>query len=76
MYGGHDNSISHPKLSDCLDSLDFMFEYADLYMSHKPKGIRTVILNVYGGESLSHPDIIEILTQAREKYQQYSDHWQ
>ena len=75
LYGGHDNSTKHPPLDKCLQALDFMFEYADLYMSTKPKGIRYVILNVYGGESLHHPNIVEILGQIRQKYQPYVDRW-
>jgi pyruvate-formate lyase-activating enzyme len=75
LYGGHDNSTKHPPTLECLATLDFMFEYVDLYMSTKPKGIRYVVLNVYGGESLHHPDIINILSQVRTKYQPYSDRW-
>ena len=75
LYGGHDNSTKHPPTSECLVALDFMFEYVDLYMSTKPKGIRYVVLNVYGGESLHHPDIVEILSQIRTKYQPYADRW-
>jgi hypothetical protein len=52
-----------------------MFEYADMYMCIKPKGIKYVILNVYGGESLHHPDIVEILSQVKQKYQPYADRW-
>jgi hypothetical protein len=74
-YGGHDNSTKHPPISECLSALDFMFEYVDLYMNTKPKGIRYVILNVYGGESLHHPDIVKILSQVREKHQPYADRW-
>jgi pyruvate-formate lyase-activating enzyme len=72
---GHDNSTSHPPKDECIKSLEFMFEYVDLYMNTKPKGIRYVILNVYGGESLHHPDIVEILSQIQEKYQPYRDRW-
>jgi pyruvate-formate lyase-activating enzyme len=75
LYGGHDNSTSHPPVEECLNSIDFMFEYADLYMSTKPKGIRYVILNVYGGESLHHPNIVEILKAVKEKYKNYQDRW-
>jgi pyruvate-formate lyase-activating enzyme len=75
IYGGHDNSTKHPPTSECLAALDFMFAYVDLYMSTKPKGIKYVILNVYGGESLYHPDIVNILSQIRTKYQLYSDRW-
>jgi hypothetical protein len=44
-------------------------------MRTKPKGIRYVILNVYGGESLYHPDIVEILERVRQEYIQYQDRW-
>jgi pyruvate-formate lyase-activating enzyme len=75
IYGGHDNSTRHPSLDKCLEALDFMFEYVDLYMNTKPKGLRYVVLNVYGGESLHHPDIVEILSQVRHRYQPYTNRW-
>jgi len=34
-----------------------------------------VVLNVYGGEALHHPDIVEILSKIQEKYQPYRDRW-
>jgi hypothetical protein len=52
-----------------------MFEYADQYMQRKPNGLKYVVLNVYGGESLHHPDIVEILAQIQPKYQPYADRW-
>ena len=75
IYGGHDNSQQHPPVANCLRTIDFMFEYVDTYMANKPKGIRYAILNVYGGEALHHPNIVEILTAVRERYQQYQDRW-
>lgn len=75
LYGGHDNSIPHPKLEDCLRTIDFMFAYVDLYMQHKPKGIRTAVLNVYGGESLAHPNIVEILSTIRDRHRPYANRW-
>jgi pyruvate-formate lyase-activating enzyme len=75
LYGGHDNNTSHPPLQRCLEALDFMFAYVDLYMSIKPQGIRYVILNVYGGESLHHLDIVDILSQIKNKYKIYSNKW-
>jgi pyruvate-formate lyase-activating enzyme len=75
LYGGHDNNTRHPLLQKCLDALDFMFAYVDLYMSMKPQGIRYVILNVYGGESLHHPDIVDILSQIKNKYKIYRNKW-
>ncbi len=74
-YGGHDNSTKHPPLSECLATVDFMYEYVDLYMRHKPKGLRYVILNVYGGEALHHPNIEEILSACADRYKKYKDHW-
>lgn len=76
IYGGHDNSTSHPKLDDCFRTIDFMFEYADLYMSSKPHGIKYVVLNVYGGESLHYPDITKVLQRCQSVYQEnYRQSW-
>jgi MoaA/NifB/PqqE/SkfB family radical SAM enzyme len=75
LYGGHDNSTNHPPMDQCISALKFMFEYADLYMNTKPKGIRYVILNVYGGESLHHPNIVKILEQVHKEYSAYKDRW-
>lgn len=75
LYDGHDNSIPHPLKSECLSTIDFMFEYVDLYMDHKPKGIKYVVLNIYGGEALNHPDIVTILEQVREKYKKFQSRW-
>ena len=75
LYSGHDNSTRHPPLAECLKTIDFMFEYADVYMRTKPQSIRYVILNIYGGEALHHPNIVEILSVLRERYQPYQDHW-
>jgi len=52
-----------------------MFEYVDLYMQQKPRWNRAVVLNIYGGESLFHPNIVEILQNVRSKYQTYKDRW-
>lgn len=71
MGGGHDNSTKHPPLQDCLDTIDFMYEYIDMYMQHKKPSQRKAIINVYGGESLFHPNIVEILEACREKHTEY-----
>jgi pyruvate-formate lyase-activating enzyme len=73
--GGHDNSTKHPSLAECLQSIDFMYEYVDLYMQYKKQSQRKVVLNVYGGESVFHPDIVKILQECREKYKKYQDNW-
>ena len=76
LYGGHDNSTRHPPLSECLKTIDFMFQYVDLYMKIKIRGLKYVVLNVYGGESLHHPHIVTILNAVHEKYKKYQSDWQ
>jgi hypothetical protein len=45
-------------------------------MKYKRRWERTVILNLYGGESLLHPDIVKILEYAKNLYQEhYKDRW-
>lgn len=73
--GGHDNTTKHPPLAECLNTIDFMYEYVDLYMQYKKPSHRKVILNVYGGESLFHPHIVEILEACRKKYNDFKDRW-
>ncbi len=74
-WGSHDNSTNHPPLDECLRTIDFMYSYVDLYMQHKKPSQRKVILNVYGGESLFHPDIETIMQACRDRYQPYQDSW-
>ncbi len=74
-YGGHDNSTRHPPLDQCLKSIDFMFAYVDLYLANRINSLRSVILNVYGGEAMHHPDIESILTAVRERHVQYQSKW-
>lgn len=76
LYGGHDNSTKHPLLNECLKTIDFMFQYVDLYMKTKIRGLKYVVLNVYGGESLHHPHIVTILNAVYEKYKIYQSDWQ
>jgi pyruvate-formate lyase-activating enzyme len=73
--GGHDNTTRHPPLEECLQTIDFMYEYVDQYMKYKKESQRKVVLNVYGGESLFHPDIVEILHECRSRYKQYQNRW-
>ena len=72
---GHDNSTKHPPLDECVETIDFMYKYVDLYMQHRIRGLKRVVLNVYGGESLHHPDIVQVLEQVRARYQPYRDRW-
>lgn len=71
----HDNSTLHPPLDQCLETIDFMFEYVDLYMQYKSKWSRSVVMNVYGGESIFHPNILEIHKTIKQKHLAYADQW-
>lgn len=74
--GSHDNTAKPVALSDCLRSIDFIFQYTDLVLSVKPPHERRAALNFMGGEPLAHPDIVEIMRYAHELYQkQYRDRW-
>jgi len=75
LHGGHDNSTAHPPLDQALESIDFMFAYADLYMQYKPQGLKYVVLNVYGGEGLYYPHIEKILEEVKRRYQPYQNRW-
>ena len=74
-YGGHDNSTQHPPLDQCLESIDFMFAYVDLYMGRRISSLKTVILNVYGGEAMHHPHIVKILQAVRKRHAHYQSRW-
>ena len=74
-FAGHDTTADHPALEDCIKTIDFMFAYADLYMQRKPSWTRMVVLNVYGGESLFHPDIVEILKEIKKRHKKYQQQW-
>lgn len=76
LYEGHDNSTRHPNASECLSTIDFMFAYVDEIMRTRIPSMRNVILNVYGGEALNHPNIVQILQQVRARYQKYMQNWQ
>ena len=75
IYGSHDNTTRHPPLSECLSTIDIMFKYASAKMQNKNKGLKYVVLNVYGGESLHHPDIVTILEEVRKRYRPYQEAW-
>jgi hypothetical protein len=44
-------------------------------MAKKPRWSRAVVLNIYGGESLFHPNIVEVLEQVKERHKSYQDRW-
>lgn len=60
----HDNSVPHPPLNECIQTIDFLYQYVDIVMSTKPQSQKHVSFNIFGGESLFHPDIVEIIEYA------------
>lgn len=75
INGGHDNATRHPKLADCIQALEFMYAYVDRILQRRRLNFRVVILNVYGGEAVHHPNIVEILQAARNLHRHYADRW-
>lgn len=75
LYGGRDNSTRHPPLAECLSTIDFMFEYVDIQISRRIASLQQVVINVYGGESLHHPNIVEILQAVRDRHKAYQHKW-
>ena len=71
----HNNAIPHPSLEECLKTVDFLLEYVDAYMTYKLPSQRRAGLNVFGGESLFHPNIAEILDYIKTQHEQYKDKW-
>lgn len=64
---GHNNSIPHPSLEDSLKTLDFIVDYVGLKFYRRPLHMQRASLNILGGESLFHPNILEILEYAEQK---------
>lgn len=70
---GHNNSLPHPTLEDSIKTIDFIYKYIDLQMRNKPIYFQQYAnLNIFGGESLFHPNILEILDYANSKKSDYS----
>jgi len=52
-----------------------MYRYTDVVMSHKKSPFKDVVMNVYGGESIFHPDIVKILEITSDMHEPYKDRW-
>jgi hypothetical protein len=72
---GHDNSKAHPPKHLCLKMLKHSYEYVDCYMEQKSNRFRDVHLNIYGGESLYHPDIEELMEESSRLFEPYKNRW-
>ena len=72
---GHDNSTKHPPIEKCVTMLKQMYRYTDVMMQYKKNQFKDAILNVYGGESLYHPDIEKILLETTKQFTPYKNSW-
>lgn len=72
---GHDNSTPHPPVERCVTMLKQLYRYADVINTNKKAVFRDTILNIYGGEAINHPDILEILQASTSEYEKYSNKW-
>lgn len=66
---GHNNKVKHPPLHEILKTVDFIFEYLQIQIDAKPDHLRIAGLNIQGGESVFHPNIVEILKYINYKKQ-------
>lgn len=73
---GHDNRTKHPSSERCLQMLKYLYMYSDVVNKYKKVKSRQVVLNIYGGEAIYHPDIENILKRSTELYQPYKNRWQ
>ena len=71
----HDNTLAHPDRDLCENMLAQALRYVDRVMKVKKKTMRSVTLNIYGGEALYHPDIEYLLEKSSDLYDQYRDRW-
>lgn len=72
---GHDNSIPHPKYEKCITMLEQLYAYTDVMMEQKKENFKDAIMNIYGGESIFHPQFVEIAEQTTRSFEKYKDRW-
>jgi len=75
--GSHDNSRKHPALKECLDTVDFLLEYADINFIDSALEEKKVIFNIFGGEAIYHPSFIDICEYIHKEYEsKYKGKWE
>ena len=72
---GHDNSLPHPEQETCEKMLEQGFRYVDMYMEIKKPNMRSLNLNIYGGEALFRKDIEYLLERSSKLYESYKGNW-
>lgn len=71
----HDNTLPHPDKHLCESMLSQALRYVDRVMEVKKTNMRSVTLNIYGGEAVYHPDIEYLLAKSSDLYDRYKDRW-
>jgi MoaA/NifB/PqqE/SkfB family radical SAM enzyme len=70
----HDNFSAHATLESLKNNVDFLYEYIDLYMSHRK--FKEVNIGFTGGEPTVNPNFIPFLKYLKNEYEEkYADKW-
>jgi len=70
----HDNFSSHATLDSLKSNVDFLYEYIDLYMSHRK--FKEANIGFTGGEPTVNPNFIPFAKYLKEQYEKkYADKW-
>lgn len=70
----HDNFSSHATLESLKNNVDFVYEYIDLYMSHRH--FKTANIGFTGGEPTVNPNFIPFAQYLQKQYKEkYAKKW-
>lgn len=70
----HDNFSAHATLESLKNNVDFVYEYIDLYMSHRH--FKEANIGFTGGEPTVNPNFIPFAQYLKQQYEEkYADRW-
>ena len=70
----HDNFSAHATLESLKNNVDFLYEYIDLYMTHRK--FKEVNIGFTGGEPTVNPNFIPFAQYIKKQYEEkYSQKW-
>lgn len=70
----HDNFSAHATLESLKNNVDFLYEYIDLYMTHRK--FKEVNIGFTGGEPTVNPNFISFAQYIKKQYEEkYSQKW-
>jgi molybdenum cofactor biosynthesis enzyme MoaA len=71
----HDNFSRHATLEELKNNVDFLYEYIDLYMTHRISKIANI--GFTGGEPTVNPNFIPFAQYIKQLYEEkYADRWE